>query len=194
MEEEAETWQGCKIVRCPNCCQMHPAGFYLCLSCGAGWTYREQTDPVAINAAAAPINIDIDKRSTLIGKTLAFGGKTAGVRGAAASFWRFIEGSLRWNKDWWPRTLEAQTDLARQGFTPRVSGREQIDPWVPQSRTDDGPTHDDINTWQSENKTPEAALYLSQVLSVLREVRRANRATIDPAGRIRPREPVRGDR
>ena len=25
MEVEAADWQGCKIVRCPHCCQVHPA-------------------------------------------------------------------------------------------------------------------------------------------------------------------------
>jgi hypothetical protein len=182
MEEEAADWQGCKIVRCPTCCQMHPAGFYLCLYCGAGWTYRAQEDPMAINSAAAPINVDIDKRSKLTGKTLAFGGRTAGVRSGPASFWKYVEDCLRWNKMWWPRTLEVQADLARQGYSPTISGKDQVEVWAPRSRMDGGPTHEDIVTWQMANKTAEVATYTTQVLSVLPEVRRTNRATIDPPG------------
>jgi hypothetical protein len=182
MEEEAADWQGCKIVRCPNCCQVHPAGFCLCLDCGAGWTYRDQEDPVAINAAAAPINVDIDKRSKFIGKTLAFGGRTAGVRSGPASFWNYVEDCLRWNKMWWPRTLDVQTDLARQGYSPTISGKDQMEVWVPQSRVDSGPTHEDIVTWQTANMTAEVAAITSQVLSVLAEVRRTNPATENPFG------------
>ena len=118
---------------------------------------------MAINAAAAPINVDINKRSKLIGKTLAFGGRTAGVRSGPSSFWKFVEDCLRWNKSWWPRDVAAQTDLASKGFSPKLSGSDQVEVWVPQSRADGGPSVDDVVTWQTANKLAELALYHMQV-------------------------------
>ena len=81
---------------------------------------------------------------------------------------------------WWPCTVEVQTDLVRQGYCPQISGKDQVEVWVPQSRTDGGPSHEDVITWQTAAKTAEIAVYVMQALSVLTEVRRTHRATEDP--------------
>jgi hypothetical protein len=83
---------------------------------------------------------------------------------------------------WWPRTLDVQADLARQEYCPTISGKDQVEVWVPQSWMDGGPTHEDIVARQTTTKTTVVATYTPQALSVLAEVRRANRATEDPPG------------
>ena len=59
-----------------------------------------------------------------------------------------------------------------QGVQPEAFWRNQEEAWFPQSRTDGGPSVEDIMTWQQDNKPPELALYHEQVLAVLAEVYR----------------------
>ena len=124
---------------------------------------------MAINAAAAPINVDIDEIQT---------------HWKDVGFWRYN----RWSEERTSLVLEVcrglppvEQDLVAAHFG-SADGSCEMEVWVPQSRVDSGPTHEDIMAWQTVNKTAETATYNSQALSVLAEVHRTCRSTEVPPG------------
>ena len=73
-----------------------------------------------------------------------FGNRFNGIRSESGAWWRKVYGAIKWRIQWHTRLLTAQVDMAKDGFSAILPGKNICRwPGPPTSQHDDGPGIDD---------------------------------------------------